>query len=93
MPRYDPTFDLSSEAAQLSMVKTCTELQSRGCDADGCMDGTQKLARPNGVQCFMADFHKWHAERKCAVCEDDPTSEIAAAGSDCGAVLKLAGIR
>lgn len=87
---YDAEFDLSSTAAQEHIVQTCELLRTASCHAGGCMDGTKKLTRPDGVHCFIDDWRTWYRGTQCGSCSDDPEgilgmtcSDVIGAGASC----------
>eukprot|EP00238_Polyblepharides_amylifera_P005552 CAMPEP_0196583672 /NCGR_PEP_ID=MMETSP1081-20130531/44292_1 /TAXON_ID=36882 /ORGANISM="Pyramimonas amylifera, Strain CCMP720" /LENGTH=981 /DNA_ID=CAMNT_0041904627 /DNA_START=144 /DNA_END=3086 /DNA_ORIENTATION=- len=55
--KYDDTFELSSQASQESLIKTCELLKVADCSASQCKRG--KLVRFGEVKCFMEGFQQW----------------------------------
>lgn len=82
---FDTSFDLSTAAAQEHVAQTCELMRTADCAADGCMDGTAKLARPDGVHCFIDDWRTWHRGNVCGSCADDPEGVLG--GMTCAAVM------
>ncbi len=94
---FDDSFDLSSSAAQEHIAQTCELLRTSSCDAAGCMDGTRKLTRPDGVHCFIDDWRTWYRGTQCPSCSDDPEgvlsnsmtcSELMTQGASCSTDLQ-----
>ena len=73
---FDPSFDLSTAATQQHIADTCEQLRTATCDAEACMDGTNLLARPGGVDCFIDDWRTWYVGEQCGVCADDPEDQL-----------------
>ena len=67
-PIFDESFDIAPSAAQEYLLDTCVKLRNYSCiDAEsgdkpvGCTSDDDYLIFPNEVNCFIEEFHSWHA--------------------------------
>ena len=84
---FDPSFDLSTAAAQDFYQATCDRFRTEACAVVGCMDGTSMLTRPGEVSCFIEDWRAWYTSQSCGVCEDDPAAPFLASGATCASLI------